>query len=67
MDEDAFFEPAPSKIEVVQIAECVAQLALILESLEQPRSRRFVVKTLDALTYYLDPPRGELVVIERDK
>ena len=65
MDDDDFLVVEPGKPEIVQIAECVAQLALLLESLEQPKSRRFLVKTLDALTYYIDPPRGEVVVLER--
>jgi hypothetical protein len=67
MDEDAFFEPAPSKIDIVQIAECVGQLALLLEATEDVRARRFLMKTMDALTYYLNPPRGELVVLQREQ
>ena len=65
MDDDDIVVVEPGRPEIVQIAECVAQLALIFESLEQPTSRRFLKKTLDALTYYIDPPRGEVVVLER--
>lgn len=60
MDEEVIYECGPS-----QIADTICEIAIALEEITILESQEILVKTMKALLFLIDIPRGEVKEIKR--
>ena len=60
MDEDGVIIEAPAKCEAAQLCESLISLAAQVDVTRDPDARAFLLQTMSAVAYALNPPKGDI-------
>jgi hypothetical protein len=60
MDDEGVIIEAPAKCEAAQLCESLISLAAQVDVTRDPDARAFLLQTMSAVSYALNPPKGEV-------
>ena len=60
MDDEGVIIEAPAKCEAAQICESLISLAAQVDVTRDPDARAYLLQTMSAVSYALNPPKGEV-------
>lgn len=60
MEEDAVFIEPPAQCEAAQLCQSLIDLAAAVDVTRDPDARSYLLQTMSAVSYALNPPKGEV-------
>ena len=60
MDDEGVIIESPAKCEAAQLCESLISLAAQVDVTRDPEARAFLLQTMSAVSYALNPPKGEV-------